>query len=111
MPYCCHDAFAELVHPVGSPAAFGIVMTDHIDFAATRAGRKDLAVLARTLPLLACLSLVLPACTTTTSGSQRLDETGKQMADNGITLDNPDDTPATSVQVIAALRGGLVARM
>ena len=86
-------------------------MTDHIDIAGTRAGHQGLAMVARTVPLLACLAFVMSSCTATTSGSQRLDETGNRMAENGIALDSADDTPATSTQVVAALRGGLVARM
>lgn len=53
-----------------------------------------------------CAIPLLPACTTT-SGSERLDRTGEQLADQASATNEPE----TSAYYIQALNGGLVSRI
>lgn len=66
-------------------------------FAFSKAARSGIALLAISL---------LSACATT-SGSDRLDETGEQMAETATAADEPE----TSAYYIQALNGGLVSRI
>lgn len=67
-------------------------------------------VLRGALGILALLSAVLAGCTATTSGSQRLDTTGKQITD-ATDQEEPTAPPASPGFYITGLRGGIVSRM
>jgi surface antigen len=61
-----------------------------------------------TILLLSGLGLALSSCAATTSGSQRLDETGNRIAESGMV--EPDAAPTNSAGYIAALKGGIISR-